>query len=231
MEIRGERECTDCGERWSYYETGEVQCPACGSVKSVGVGERAEHTDGPVGLDLSGVRNAVDTATTEELAERASEEAAEYVRRAGFVHAGQLERLDDTYLAAAELRRVGAELARRMRVNEAAELYLLELLRTADSGERPAPGEVPASLHAQRGLAVAAAVDAYTSDVRRVYDDPDREVSRVLSGVRAERKRVEALDGDVDPERAEAVVRALRDLYAYLETDDEAALARAQQRV
>ena len=231
MEIRGERECTDCGERWSYYETGEIQCPACGSVRSVGVGERAEHTGGAVELDLNEVRNAVDTASTDELAGRASEAAAEYVRRAGFVHAGRLEPLGDTYLAAAELRRVGAELARRMRVDDAAELYLLELLRTADSGERPAPGEVPAELRAQRGLAVAAAADAYVSDFRRVYDDPDREVSRVLSGVRAERKRVEALDGDVESERAERVVRALRDLHAYLEADDETALARAQERV
>jgi uncharacterized Zn finger protein (UPF0148 family) len=231
MEIRGERECTDCGERWSYYETGEIQCPACGSVRSVGVGDRAEHTDDPVELDLSGVRNAVETASVEDLAERASEEAAAYVRRAGFVHAGRLEPLDETYLAAAELRRVGAELSRRMRVDDAEELYLLELLRTADSGERPGPEEVPASLRAQRGLAVAAAADAYTGDVRRVYDDPDREVSRVLSGVRAERKRVEALDGDVDPERAERVVRALRDLHAYLEADDEAALVRAQERI
>ncbi|MFT4881217.1 MAG: uncharacterized Zn finger protein (UPF0148 family) [Natronomonas sp.] len=231
MEIRGERECTDCGERWSYYETGEIQCPACDSVRSVGVGERAEHTDGAVELDLTGVRTAVDTITTTELAERASEEAATYVRRAGFVHAGSLERLDDTYLSAAELRRVGAELARRMQVDDAAELYLLELLRTADSGERPGPEEVPASLHAPRGLAVAAAADAYASDIRRVRDDPGGPVSRVLSGVRAERKRIEALDGEVDPERAERVVRALRDLYAYLGADDEAALARAQERV
>lgn len=231
MEIRGERECTDCGERWSYYETGEIQCPACGSVRSVGVGERAEHTDDPVELDLSGVLAAVDTATTEALAKRASEEASEYVRRAGFVHAGRLEPLDDTYLAAAELRRVGTELSRRMRIDDAEELYLLELLRTADSGERPAPGEVPADLRAQRGLAVAAAADAYASDIRRVYDDPDREVSRVLSGVRAERKRVEALDGDVDPDRAERVVRALRELHAHLETGDETALVRARERL
>jgi len=231
MEIPGERECTNCGERWSYYETGEIQCPACGSLKSVGVGERAEHTDNPVDLDLTGVRSTVDTATTGQLAERASEEAAEYVRRAGFVNAGRREPLDETYLAAAELRRVGAELARRMRVDGAEELYLLELLGTADSNDRPAPGEVPTSLRAQRGLAVAAAAEAYTSDLRRLSDDPEREVGRVLSAVRAQRKRVEALDGDVDPERAERVVRALRDLYAYLQDDDEAALLRAQEQV
>ena len=231
MEIRGERECTECGERWSYYETGQVECPGCGSVRSVGVGDRAEHTDSPVELDLTEVRNAVDTAPVDELAERAGEVAAEYVRRAGFVHAGRLQPLGDTYLAAAELRRVGAELGRRLRVDDEEELYLLELLRTADADDRPAPAEVPAGLRATRGLAVAAAADAYASDLRRLYDDPEPGVAKTLSAVRAERKRVEALDGDVDPERAEGVVRALRDLHAYLDAGDETALARARERL
>jgi DNA-directed RNA polymerase subunit RPC12/RpoP len=31
MKIRGERECTDCGTRWSYYDTASVECPQCGS--------------------------------------------------------------------------------------------------------------------------------------------------------------------------------------------------------
>jgi len=37
MKIRGDRECKSCGTRWSYYETGSIECPACGSVHSVGV--------------------------------------------------------------------------------------------------------------------------------------------------------------------------------------------------
>jgi DNA-directed RNA polymerase subunit RPC12/RpoP len=40
MKIRGERECKDCGARWSYYETGSVSCPECGSRRSVGVDDR-----------------------------------------------------------------------------------------------------------------------------------------------------------------------------------------------
>jgi len=59
MEIRGERECTDCGERWSYYETGDVACPACGSMQSVGVDEeRALHTTTAGEFDLTEARRA-----------------------------------------------------------------------------------------------------------------------------------------------------------------------------
>jgi uncharacterized Zn finger protein (UPF0148 family) len=230
MEIRGDRECTDCGEQWSYYDTGEIRCPACGSIRSVGVGDRAEHTASPVELDLTPVRAAIDTEPVAELADRASDRAAEYVRRAGFVDAGRLRPLDDTYLAAAELRRVGARLARALRIDDDEELYFFELL-DADGGERPAPAAVPASLRAERGRAVAAATDAYVSDLRRVYGDPERAVASVLSAARARRKRIEALDGDVDPAEAERLVAALRDLAAYLTEDDEAALARAGERL
>lgn len=231
MEIRGERECAACGRRWSYYETGSVTCPDCGSVRSVGVGDRAEHTAGGATLDLTPVRQAVDEEPLDSVAGRAADRAAEYVRQAGFVHAGDLRPLEDTYLAAAELRRVGTTLARRLRVDDDEELYLLALLRGADQGERPPPDEVPASLRAERGLAVAAAVDAYVADVRRVHREPEPAVAEVLSGVRARRKRVEALDGDVDPAEAERIVRAVRDLGAYLIGGDEAALARAGERL
>lgn len=226
MEIRGERVCQSCGTRWSYYETGSVTCPECGSMRSVGVGERAEHTAGPVSLDLSDTIAAVDDEPFEEVTERATEAAAGYVRAAGFVDAGELLPLDDSYLAAAELRRVASTLGRTLRVSDDEELYFLSLLRTANDGERPAPADVPASLRAERGLAVAASADAYVADLRRL--DPDSEVLKVLSAVRAHRKRIEALDGDVEPETAERLVRTLRDLGTYIREDDEVALARAR---
>jgi hypothetical protein len=52
----------------------------------------------------------------------------------------------------------------------------------------------------------------------------------VLSGVTARRKRIEALDGAVDPAEAEQLVRAVRDLSAFVREGDETALARADQR-
>lgn len=231
MKVRGKRECQSCGTRWSYYETGSVACPDCGSIRSRGVGERAEHTDGPATLDLTPARTAIDEEPLQRVAERAAEAAAEYVRTAGFVHAGELQPLSGTYLAAAQLRRVGTTLSRSMRVDDEEELYFLSLLRGAERGERPAPGEVPERLRPDRGLAIAAAADAYVSDIRRVVDDPEPGVREVFSALRARRKRIEALDGDVDPADAERVVRTLRDLGTYLREGDETALARARTRL
>ncbi|MFC7134559.1 MULTISPECIES: TFIIB-type zinc ribbon-containing protein [Salinibaculum] len=230
MKLRGERQCTDCGTRWSYYETGEITCPECGSVRSVGVGDHAEHTDSPVELDLQPAIEQVDTEPLGTVAETAADQARQYLHRAGFVDAGRLKPFGDTYLVAAELRRVGATLSRAMRVDDDEELYLLSLLRGGADGERPPPAEVPDSLRAERGLAVAAAVDAYVSDLRRVQEDPERPVAEVLSAVRDRRKRIEALDGDVEPEEAERIVRAVRDLSAYLREGDETALVRAGDR-
>ncbi|MFT4921167.1 MAG: putative nucleic acid-binding Zn-ribbon protein [Haloarculaceae archaeon] len=231
MEIRGERECQSCGTRWSYYETGAINCPECGSIRSIGVDERKEHTDGPATLDLSAARNAIDEEPLGEVAQRAADTASEYVRTAGFVHAGEIQPFSETYLVAAELRRAGSTLARKLRVDEESELYFLSLLRSELSGERPPPEKVPDPLRADRGLAVAASATAYAADLRRVLDEPEAAVASVLSAVRARRKRIEALDGDVDPAEAEQIVLALRDLGRYLREDDETALARAQERL
>lgn len=231
MKIRGERECLSCGARWSYYETGDVSCPECGSVHSRGLGERAEHTAGPASLDLAPVRAAVDEDPVRTVAERAAEAAAEYVRAAGFVRAGELQPLSGTYLAAAELRRVGTTLSRSMRTPEETELYFLTLLRGADAGDRPPPEDVPERLRADRGLAVAATADAYVSDIRRLVDDPGPELTGALSTLRGHRKRIEALDGDVDPVESERLVRALEDLGAYVREGDETALVRVGEQL
>ncbi|MFC6730630.1 TFIIB-type zinc ribbon-containing protein, partial [Natronoarchaeum mannanilyticum] len=152
MEIRGERECKDCGTRWSYYETGSVSCPNCESVRSVGVDEeRKRHTAGQAALDLTEVRNMIDAAPESDVADAAIENCREFVRRTGFIDAGELQPLDDVYLAARELRQVADIVGRSYDPTEDEELYYLSLLRGADRGERPAPDEVPAGLREARG--------------------------------------------------------------------------------
>lgn len=235
MKIRGERECTDCGTRWSYYETGSVGCPACGSLRSVGVNERTEHTDLDADLDLDAVRGAVDDLPLGEVAERAAEEARSYVRRRGFIRGGRLAALDDAYLAAAELRYVADVLARirpHERTDEG-ELYFLELLRTADGGERPGVGEVPETLRMARGLAYAEAVREYRRDVRswlesRELADDER---GALDELGEHVTRIRMLDGDVSARTAERLIETARDLGAALREGDEIALARAQERL
>jgi uncharacterized Zn finger protein (UPF0148 family) len=231
MKVRGQRECTECGTRWSYYDTGEVACPECGSIRSTGVDERTRHTDAPVDLDLTEPRNRAEEDLT-AAAETAAERCREFVRRTGFINAGELRPLSDRYLAAAELAAVGAAVGRAMRTDDDEELYLLSLLRGADAGDRPDPEEVPASLAATRTLAYASAVDDYRRDVRTyLKDDPHPEVQSALESIRDHVRRIEALDGEVDVRAAERLVRSAREVGQYLAEGDEAALAAAQDRL
>lgn len=232
MEIRGRRECKECGTEWSYFETGEPSCPACGSLHSVGIDdERALHTATPADLDLTPVREAVDSEPIRRLAERAEELSGEFVRGYGFIDAGDLRTLDDTYLAAMELRAVAGELGRRLDVADDERRYFFELLR-ADEGSRPPPSAVPRSLRAPRGLAYANAVREYRSDLRRFLEEhPDPAVDGDLERLSAHVRRIRALDGDVEPRGAERLVSAAREIGDYLSDGEEGALARARDRL
>ena len=235
MEIRGERACTDCDATWSYFETASIVCPVCGSADTVArTDERAVHTDAPVDLDLTPVRGLIDEVPREELTDAAAETCREYVRRRGFVSGGDLRDLDDTYLAAREL--VGAaDVVRRARsLTEDEEWYFFELLRGADAGDRPEPAAVPSSMRAVRGLADANAVETYRRDVRRwldaTEDAPGAENARaVLQTVAEHDRRVRALQGDVPPAEAAALVAAVRAVGSYLRSEDPDGLARARK--
>ncbi|MGM0388928.1 MAG: DUF7117 family protein [Natrinema limicola] len=232
MKIRGERECTECGTRWSYYETGSVGCPACGSLQSVGVDERTEHTDMQVAFDLTPVRNAIDEVESDDLAERARDRCREYVRRRGFVNAGTLRELDDTYLAAIELLHVADIVAREIHLDEREELYFLALLRDADQGERPPVEDVPKSLRAARGLAYANAVREYRRDIRTWAEDRELTASErgALETLGEHVTRARMLDGDIEPRAAEQLITATRDLANGLR-GDEMAFSQAQERL
>ncbi|WP_255195575.1 DUF7117 family protein [Halorarius litoreus] len=234
MKVRGTRECQSCGERWSYYETGSVECPNCGSMRSVGVDDdRKLHTASTATLDLTPARNALeDGETLREVAERAVSETRPFTRQHGFVDAGELQPLDDTYLAALELQVVADIVGRAARVTDDEEFYFLSLLRGADHGERPAVDDVPDSLRDSRGLAYAKAVDAYRSDLRAYLDaEPDPLVREPLGTLGEHLKRVQALQGDVPTTESEQLVGVVRDLEQYLLADDESALASARDRL
>jgi len=235
MEIRGERECTECGTRWSYYETGTISCPACGSVKSVGIDdERKQHTAAPATLNLTSVRNMIDEAPRKDIASAAIDECREYVLKQGFIDAGELQALDDVYLAAHELRQVADVFARSFDTTDEEELYYLSLLRGADHGERPEAGSVPDSIREARGLGYADAVDEYRKDLKTYADDLDRTDHEALSALQSlseHIKRFRALQGDVDPKTAERLVKAARALGEYMRWDDEDALIRCQDRL
>lgn len=233
MRIRGERECRDCGTRWSYYETGSVDCPACGSLLSVGVDERTEHTSGPAPFDLTPARTALENERPlQEVVTMASDVCRDFVHSRGFIDAGELVLLDDTFLAAMELRHVADVVGRSFSPDEDEELYLLTLLRGADTGERPPPDAVPASMRGAHGLAAAGAVDTYRREVRTALGRaPDGPLGTVLASLREHVRRVRALDGEVPIASAERLVRATKDVGRHLVEDEEAALARARDRL
>ncbi|WP_096390056.1 DUF7117 family protein [Halopenitus persicus] len=245
MKVRGERECVSCGTQWSYYETGEVACPECGSVQSVGIAERRRHTDSPAELDLTAHRARFGEASgplPEEGVDDLKRDLRGYVRKRGFIDGGDLRGLDDDVLLAAyELLQVVDAVDRLPDPDERDRDYLLRLLAGADGGDRPAPEDVPPNLHAARGLATVAAVEAYREDLRTHLEDltadgadgdRDLEAARdVLESLRDRSKRVESLQGDVDPETAETLVRAADDLGRYLRTGRPDALESARDRL
>lgn len=232
MKIRGQRECKACGNRWSYYETGSVSCPACGRLNSVGTDEkRSLHTARAASLDLTPVRTHVASEPLRRLAERASDRTRGFTRGYGFIDGGTLRELDETYLAAMELQSVAGELTRRMDIDDEEELYFTALLK-ADEGKRPSVDEVPGSMRAMRGLAYANAVTEYRSDLRTyLKEHPDPAVDDAVERLSSHVKRIHALQGDVAPEASERLVAATRAIGRYLSADDESALVQAEKRL
>jgi uncharacterized Zn finger protein (UPF0148 family) len=232
MKIRGRRECKNCGRRWSYYDTGEVACPDCGSLRSVGVDERTRHTDSPVELDLSEHRSAFGERPPGEFADDLKSTLRSYRRERGFVAAGELRDLDETYLAASELLHAADVYARLRDPDESEQVYLLTLLRGADRGDRPPVADVPDSMTDARGLGYAEAVAEYRRDVSTwLEDNPDPEARRAMGTVRERVKRVQALQGDVPPEHVERLVTSTREVARYLREGDEASLSTALDRL
>jgi hypothetical protein len=233
MKVRGRRECRDCGARWSYYDTGSIACPDCGSIDSRGLDdERRLHTAAPVELDLSSVRAEVDERPRSTLAGDVKDVCRSFVARQGFVRGGDLQPLDGATVAARELLQAADVVARALDVSDAEQWYLLELLDGAEAGDRPAPEAVPESMRAARGLAVVDAVADYRREVTAWLDEnPTPDVREPLARLRDHERRLRALEGDVEPATAGRLLATARDLGRYLREGDEGALASATDRL
>lgn len=231
MKLRGRRRCSECDHTWSYYDTASIECPECGSIRSVGVdAERTEHTDQPVDLDLVSVRHKIEDRPLRDVAETTVSATREYLISRGFIHAGSLKPLDDTFLAAVVLKHVADEIRRSLRVTDDAERYFLALLATADTGERPR--DVPSSLRSAYGRAMGEAAAAYRRDLSTwLNDHPDQTARASLATIRDIERRIAALDGDVPPADADKLIAALQDYHEYLTNETDDALARAEHRL
>ena len=180
----------------------------------------------------------LDERPIEEVAGAAAAAARAYINARGFVDGGDLLPLDDEVLAATELKHVAGRLERALSVGEAEERHFLDLLAGAEAGARPT--DVPPSLRDARGLASAETVAAYRRDLTAWLDDRDGldqdeedaglpTVRRLLGRLRDHERRVSALEGDVAPAEADALVAAARGVGAYLREGDEAALDGARE--
>ncbi len=231
MKVRGTRECKNCGTQWSYYETGSVTCPDCGSMESVGLdASRLQQTDRPAALELSEIRNALDREPAREVATLSAEEGRRYVRKRGFIRGGELLPLDGTYLAANELRHAGELFSRSMRMTDDEEIYFYSLLRGADEGERPDSHDLPESIYEIRGLADAESLKEYHREMSEWAREHDvsRESRSTLETLGEHVRRAQALDGGTDIDSAEALLSAARDLARYFDENDLDALARSR---
>jgi hypothetical protein len=231
MEIRGERECKDCGTHWSYFDTGSIACPDCGSLHSVGTGDRARHTDGHTDLELVDLVVQIDDTPLEDLIDEIEDRCRSYLTTRGFIRGGELKPLDDAYLVASELRQAADVFGRLRDPTDEERLYVLSLLRATDSGERPPSDDVPDRMRPARGLAAADAALTYRSEVNQLPEEPRAAAGSLLSALRDRAKRVRALEGDIDPEEADRLVAAIREIGRAIITGDDDALTQAQSKL
>lgn len=231
MRIRGERTCTDCGTTWSYFETGSVACPECGSLLSTGSGSRTRNTDRAAELDLDEARALAADGDLASALRSASEACLTYVRHRGFVDAGSLRELDAAYVYAQELRHTAVLARSFLNVEPEEEAYLLDLL-DGPPDDRPASSTVPERLRPGRALGVASAVRDYRDDVRSWLEEtPDDDRRELLETIADHRKRIHALDGDVPPSTADDLLEATRAVGRYYLDGDDGSLEAAQNAI
>ncbi len=208
MDVQGERECLDCGERWSYWDTRTVECPECGSPRSRGVGDGARPEEEFTAEDL----DDTDLAATLENAEEA---ARSYTTKKRFVVAGDLRPPDPVYVMATEVKHLAAEHAVRDEgFTDDEREYAVALVTGLEEGEPPHPDERPESLDAVHERAVADVVEDYGGEVvkwARDRDLDDTDVMRDVEDARQVAKQVKATEGE-EGDAVEAL-RTLRDVY------------------
>ncbi|MFB6186034.1 MAG: hypothetical protein ABEI86_04100 [Halobacteriaceae archaeon] len=222
MEIKGYRECRECGHQWSYYETGNIQCPECGSIKSTGIDERRLHTNTPVEIDITSIQSLVSNDEFRQAGQLAAEEARNYTIRRGFIQEGELIQCDDRIFSCHELRNLGNYINRTTSITDETEYYFIETIQAVKNKGRPDQQAIPMKLRSIRGLAYARTAKDYLNAVMTwvEYTDQQPPSRGVFERTKENIKRVEALDGDISVRDSERIYEIVTNLYSYCTTGE-----------
>lgn len=209
MEIRGRRRCLDCGATWNYFETGGVDCPECGSIRSTSTTEGRQDTSSTE-LNMEDVVQELGTDFTGGLSE-AADRCRSYVSRRGFIETGELQPPDARYVMASEIVEIADVFTQPMRreVGESERNYVVDLVRGLRAGEPPE--DRPESLDAAHNMALARTAERYIRDLRRYARSEGIDVPQGVEKAREALKRTEATEGDADD--AVEALRVLRDVH------------------
>lgn len=214
MRIRGERECVDCGTRWSYYETGSITCPDCSSLQSVACDDPTQHTTTEAELDLTDVRADIETASLADLAAETADRCRAHVRQLGFIHGGEPRAPTNREFVAAELAQVARQIKLGTGDGPAVESHFLELLRGVEAGTRPDPGAVPKACWAPRAAGYATVLRSFRRELASWSRDHETgsTARRALERFDTHVTRLDQLAGPVPPGSVEPLVAASRSL-------------------
>jgi len=208
MEIRGKRECLDCGRSWSYFETREPECPDCGSLRSRATEGAKQDTAGAVEVKDVLTRFGGDF---ESALRETEEKCREYTSRTGFVEGGELRPPEVEYVMSCEIKHAANELLRETRdITDAEHAYVVSLVKGIGGDEPPSPADRPDSLDAVHNLAVAETVKEYAKETTRYLQDRELTDGRIEKA-RDLARRTQATDGTEND--AVKGLRILRDLY------------------
>lgn len=208
MEIRGHRECLDCGNTWRYGDTRSVACTECGSVRSRAIDD-GDDAPPSGGIPIEDIFADGPVAAEEAVAE-AEDRCIEYRAETDFLGPGELRPPDPRYVMAGEVCHLATAIQVRSDGLDGDERrYALDLLRGL-ADEEP-PTERPASLDPVHNLAVADAVEDYATAVARYARRTDADVPAAVEEARDLAKRTQATDGAEDD--AVEGLRRLRDVH------------------
>lgn len=213
MEIRGERECLECGSTWSYFEIGSVECPECGSIRSRSISTPERDTSTVIGIDTDELVEELGTNFKDGLSD-ALESCRSYVTRQGFVEGGDLQPPEVRYVMACEVVEICEAFTTpdRQDISKEEKKYVVDLVRGLRNGNPP--DERPESLDDYHNLAVARTVERYAKDVTRYARSNGLSVPSGVEDARSAAKRTKATLGR--EEDAVKGLRSLRDVYKEL---------------